>query len=327
MTNIKNIIYKRESFGDQSLLTASESMHIAFGIDVNFSLGMGILISSILMHNENKSFVFHVFTDEICQYDVDRLSILTQKYPNVMVKIYYVDKASLTNLPTGFVWTLAIYYRFIISEELYGIIDKVLYLDADILCVNSVEKIFQIDLKGNIIGAVEDLGDKQEVADRLFEGKITKYFASGLLLIDINKWKQENITQKLIEKLKRENNYKFFDQDVLNQVLYNKTKFMSEEYHYIYNVSFMKHRVPTNVLFIHFAGSAKPWHRWAQSHPLVQTYMEYKQKSLWEDVPIVEATNYKQAKFMARFYKRNKESAKALIWYLKYIIWRFTKKK
>lgn len=279
------------------------------------------------MHNENKNFVFHVFTDGIQQSDIDRLAKLTQVYPNIMVKIYYLDKASINDLPTGFVWTIAIYYRFIISEELYGIVDKILYLDADVLCANSVEKMFALDLEDNIIGAVEDLSDKQEVADRLFDGKITKYFASGLLLIDINKWKQENITDKLIEKLRQENNYKFFDQDVLNQVLHDKTKFLDQEYHYIYNVSFMKQPVPKEAMFIHFAGSAKPWHAWAQAHPLVQIYMEYKNKSLWADVPIVEATTYKQAKFMARFYKRNHQSGKALLWYLKYAMWKMIGKK
>jgi lipopolysaccharide biosynthesis glycosyltransferase len=97
---------------------------------------------------------------------------------------------------------------------------------------------------------------------------------------------------------------------------------MDPRYHYIYNVSFMQQPVPKEAVFIHFAGSAKPWHRWAQAHPLVQAYMTYKDESLWDDEPIVEATTYKQAKFMARFYKRNKQKGKAVMWYVKYAIWK-----
>lgn len=318
MINLKDIVMKRTFIGQENNFDKNNLVHIAFGIDCNFTLGMGILINSIILNNQGKNFCFHIFTDAIKSEDLKKLNNLVDVDHNIAIKIYFLDKDKLKALPVGFTWTYAIYYRFIICEELYGNVDKVLYLDSDILCVNPIDNLLSYEFGNFVIAAVEDISDIKEHADRLFNGDEVRYFSSGVMYICVEKWKKQNITEKAIDLLTKKNNYKFFDQDVLNQLLRGKVDFWDKKYNYIYNLYGMNHDVPKDIVFIHFAGTTKPWQRWAQWHFLYQEYLEYKKKSPWKDTSVEEPTTYKQAKFMARAYKKNKQYGKAIVWYIKY---------
>ena len=89
MDFFKNIILKKEIFGNNKLIEDTTSLHIAFGIDANFTIGTGVLIYSILQHNNN-NMVFHIFTDSIYPEDVSRFKELTYKANNISIIIYYL---------------------------------------------------------------------------------------------------------------------------------------------------------------------------------------------------------------------------------------------
>lgn len=327
MVELKNIIFKREILKQGSYTEANDAFHIAFGIDFNFVMGMGILMSSILRNNPKKSFTFHVFTDEIANEDIPRLEELTKEFPRTVIKIYYLDKTRLAALPTGFTWTAAIYYRFIISDELQGVVKKVLYLDSDVLCIREIGELTMG--QDCIVSAVEDKEAPAERIKKLFPSTETAvhYFFSGILYIDIDKWQEHDITRRAVELLSEENDaYQFYDQDVLNQLLHGYTHYWQEAYNYVYNLAFMKKEIPTDVVFVHYAGSAKPWQKWAQGSKAADLYIEYKNHSPWANVEIEVPKTYKQAKFMARAYKREKKYILAIRWYLNYSLWKMTRK-
>ena len=132
MDFFKNIILKKETLGNNKLIEDTTSIHIAFGIDANFTIGTGVLIYSILQHNNN-NMVFHIFTDSIYPEDVSRFKKLTSTTHNIAIIIYYVNPINFSQLSTSFIWSQATYYRFLINTSLNNITDKILYLDSDIL--------------------------------------------------------------------------------------------------------------------------------------------------------------------------------------------------
>lgn len=71
MDFFKNIILKKEILGNNKLIEDTTSIHIAFGIDANFTIGTGVLIYRILQHNDD-NMVFHIFTDSIYDEDISR---------------------------------------------------------------------------------------------------------------------------------------------------------------------------------------------------------------------------------------------------------------
>lgn len=315
MEIFENIILKTEQLNEQAYFQEKQAdFHIAFGIDKNFARGMGILINTIHSHNTEEKIVFHVFTDGIDQSDVDKLKKLTV-YQNIIIKIYYIDINVFKNLPTTLAWSYATYYRFIMGKVLYGIVDKVLYIDADILCIGALAGLKNIDMDNNIVLAISEEGQFNVNRLGIQQGK---YFNAGALFIDINKWNDGQIAEQAVALLQENpEKYTYLDQDVLNILLDGKTRFIDNKWNYLYDMRKMDSALPQGVIFIHYIGD-KPWQRWSEHHSMKKFYDEYARKTPWANVPLVEPGHYKDKKRMARSYAKRNMYMKALYWYSKY---------
>lgn len=325
MDFFKNIILKKETLGNNKLIEDTTSIHIAFGIDANFTIGTGVLIYSILQHNNN-NIVFHIFTDSIYPEDISRFKELTYKANNISIIIYYVNPNKFSILPIFFTWSQAMYYRFIISKLLYNITDNILYLDSDILCLNSFENLFHQNFSSNIAGVVSDHDSMLNYAQKAFNLNSNYYFNSGFLIINLTNWEKNNISDKAISLLLNKNNFKYYDQDVLNLLLANKTLLLEKKYNTIYHLADMNTPISNDTIFLHYSGSVKPWQAWGQYHFLTPLWLKYKNNSPWKDVPIFQPKTYKQAKFMTRMSYRNKKFIKSIYWYIKYSFWKIKSK-
>jgi len=315
MDIFKNLILKTEQLNEQTVFQEMQAdFHIAFGIDKNFARGMGILIDTIHSHNTEEKIVFHVFTDGIDQSDINKLKKLTV-YQSIIIKIYYIDINVFKNLPTTLVYSYATYYRFIMGKALYGIVDKVLYIDADILCIGPLAELKNIEMDDNIVLAISEEGLSSVNRLGLQQGK---YFNAGVLYIDINKWNAGQIAEQAV-RLLQENpeKYPYLDQDVLNIILDGKTCFIARKWNYLYDMRQMNSELPNNVKFIHFICD-KPWQRWSQHHFMAKFYDDYAKKTPWSNVPLIEPRHYKEKKRMAKSYAKRNMYMKALYWYGKY---------
>ena len=315
MEIFEDIILKIEQLNEETDFQEEQAdFHIAFGIDKNFARGMGILIDAIHSHNTEEKIVIHVFTDGINQSDLDKLKKLTV-YQNIIIKIYYIDINVFKNLPTTLAWSYATYYRFIMGKILYGTVDKVLYIDADILCIGPLAELKNIDMDGNIVLAISEEGQFNVNRLGLQQGK---YFNAGALYIDINKWNDGKIAEQAVGLLQENpEKYTYLDQDVLNILLDGKTRFIDRKWNYLYDMRKMNSELPNDIIFIHFIGD-KPWQRWSEHHFMVSLYDKYAKRSPWANVPLVEPNHYKDKKRMARSYAKRNMYVKALYWYGKY---------
>lgn len=138
-------------------------------------------------------------------------------------KVNFVDSSSLIekmkslNLPT-YRGSYAANVRLFVSEFIPGSVDKLLYLDADTIVAKNLTELFETDLKGNALGMILDcVGEnhKCEIGLDNAEG----YYNSGVLLIDMNVWRKDNYTEKIIDHVKNVRaQYPSPDQDLLNVV-------------------------------------------------------------------------------------------------------------
>ncbi len=304
----------------------ANSMNIAFGIDESFVMGMGVLMVSIIENNPSSAIAFHVFTDRLRSEDINRLAILGQRYKNVAVYIYYINDDKFKDFSTSFIWSKAIYYRFIICRELSGVANKCMYLDSDMLCLGSLEKLFKMSFKYKTALVVPDYDNMVDYAKANigFEGE--QYFNSGFMLIDIKRWNRSKISEQAIEILMQDNNFKYPDQDVLNLLLNDKAVFLPRCYNTIYHLADMKENIADDTVFIHYSGSVKPWQRWGQFHFLTPLWLKYQKDSPWAGESIQEPQTYKQAKFMARTMKRIGNNSEWLKWLSLYGVWKLRDK-
>ena len=119
--------------------------------------------------------------------------------------------------------SLSQYARLFVSSDLPANLERVLYLDCDIIIRKSIKELWNLDLQGNVIGALMDAFSKHYRANvDLQENDVM--FNSGVMLIDLKKWKAEHIEDKLLKFIKIKNGkIQQGDQGALNAVLSKDT--------------------------------------------------------------------------------------------------------
>lgn len=201
-----------------------------------------------------------------------KVELLKDIYKNLSIEWLSFDTENLLkDFKTCFHFSKAMYGRIFIPL-LKPDIKKAIYTDVDVIFMSDITELYEEPLNGYALGAVwedhmEEKGHNKENLIRLGITKEHKYFSSGLLLMDLEKWRQNNLTQKIldIEPILRDK-LKFPDQDLLNYAFAGDYQQLDEKYvvtaprarkHY-------KNGKLVNCVIRHFEGGKKPW----LCHPL-----------------------------------------------------------
>ena len=105
-----------------------------------------------------------------------------------------------------------------------------------------------------------------------------RYFNAGIMIINFQKWKEENVSEKLRTKVNQiRNNINYWDQDVLNSFVNGKFEELPLELNYTVDVSNAETNIPNEIKIIHYSGKSKPWDKKEKSSNFVSYYQELEQ--------------------------------------------------
>ena len=271
-------------------------MDIVLACDNNFAPYCATTIASVADHNIGTC--FYLLTDNLSNENAVKLKSMTENMGSSL-QIIYVDSGLFGDFPMpsspGLSHiSLATYFRLFIPLLLPLSVEKLIYLDCDIIVRHSIAKLYDIDIEDYLLGAVyhnDKLSVNNGAFKRLHIPVEQGYFNAGVLLINLKKWREEHIYEKSIEFL-RNNSESIVnhDQDVLNVVCGKQTKMLSYtwntmNYFFMENFRLSQDRVlkiyqkeeHTNVtdpVIIHFASRPKPWERLC-IHPFVSEFDQY----------------------------------------------------
>lgn len=276
-----------------------ETFNISWGIDKNYQIGAAISIASILENNKKSDidFTFHIIADYLDNEYVELLTQLAEQYKTV-IKIYHIDSAPLRSLPKTNVWPVSIYYRLLSFDYFSERLDRLLYLDADVICKGSLQSLASLEFNDEYGAVVIDVDTMQKKsAVRLqnpeFEGN---YFNSGVMYINLNQWLKSSLTERFFNLLSDESvigKLKYPDQDILNIIFLHHARILPREYNTIYslksefenkNSKYYSEFIKENTVFIHYTGVTKPWHNWA-NYPSAQFFRNVYDVSPWKKLP------------------------------------------
>ena len=112
------------------------------------------------------------------------------------------------------------YARLLIPLVLPTWVSRVLYLDADLLVLGALAPLWEMDTDGSVLGAVADHGVNLLIDEGRASGlgvpQVRDYFNAGVLLIDLDQWRQKQISEIALEYLERHPDSPYSDQDALN---------------------------------------------------------------------------------------------------------------
>lgn len=301
-------------------------MHIAFGVDAGYYRGMGVTITSIIENNPRLRFVFHVFAFAITDEDRDRLRQLEQRHGQ-RIQLHLQDTSALDafrRFPCFSQHSLGTFIRLLIPDGLRGITDKVLYLDADLLCFGNIEQLLAIDLGDCIAAAVADEKDTTVATQIPALGlKHGHYFNAGVMLIDVDNWIAAGVRETALKTL-TSRELRFADQDALNIALDGRTKYIDAKWNHRYHLVDYLGRGETRLdlsqgsVLMHFTGPVKPWHDWCL-HDIKRIFVELQSRSPWAGMPLDAPRSARELKLFSKFLLRQNRIVEGVCWHCRYL--------
>lgn len=284
--------------------------HIVYAADEKFAEILGVSLVSLYENSRDLSEIcVYVLESGISPQNKRRLLSVCRKYRRKAICFIKTDNISRIlnmNVETDR-GSQSQYARLFISRNLPCNPGRVLYLDCDIIVSRSVSTLWRLDMHGKTIAALMDaLSTRYRANIGLKPGDVM--FNSGVMLIDTELWRKNNIEEKLTRFIvSKKGKIQYGDQGALNAVLSSETYcfepvFNSISLFYDFNYrEMMVYRKPPdfysesqikeateNPVIIHFTTSflsVRPWHEGCR-HRYAGKWMHYKNNSPWAENPL-----------------------------------------
>lgn len=291
----------------------NSAVHIVYAADDKFAEILGVSLVSLLENSREEAEIqIYVLDSGISEENREKLEAVCQNYGRsapvfIAARDISRELGMQVQADRG---SLSQYARLFVSSNLPEDLERVLYLDCDILLNQSVGQLWNLDLQGKTIGALMDAFSSLYRANIDLKPEDVM-FNSGVMLIDLKRWKEKKVEGKLLNFIaSRYGKIQQGDQGALNAVLSEDTfcfhpKFNSLTIFYDFTypemlqyrkppVFYEENEVAEAVeapVVIHFTSSflsSRPWMKGC-AHRYAPLWLRYKAISPWKDAPLWEA--------------------------------------
>ena len=271
-----------------------QPMHVAFCTNTSYLQHVAVALVSLLEHNAVIMVKAHVILCDVDDQGRMRLRKSLEQYSNVTLIFYSFDGARLMELYTSWHITKEAYIRFFLCELVGHETEKILYLDADVVVMGSLQPLWQMSLGDYAIACVSDvMGDNRKVA--LGIPDMYTYVNSGVMLMNLRYWRDHRLTAKLMHYVQgMGQRLLWHDQDAINAVLHDRILVLPLRWNFqVTSLSFRGSRRGTEVdlaeerraaVIIHYNTERKPW-MFTMSMPAKHLYRRYLRMTEWRNQP------------------------------------------
>ena len=245
----KEFEMKRTLLNQLSVQSQKEKKAVVLAANYAYVDQVLTTIKSICYHN--RSICFYLINSDFPNEWIKQLNKRLEKFDSEIINCR-VTSEQISRYKTDISYT--VFLRYFVADFVKE--DKALYLDCDLVVTKNLDDLFATDLQDYPLAAIRDFGG------RAYFGR--EIFNAGVLLIHNALWKQENMTQNLID-LTNEWHDKVdqADQSILNMLFENKWLELDFDYnHIVIHKQFADYRLPVGQNYpaiIHYLSHRKPW--------------------------------------------------------------------
>lgn len=278
-------------------------MNVLFSSDNNYAQHLGVAIYSLLKHNQAADTIsVYVVDNGIEDVNKDNLQTIVSEFANST--IYYISFDSWKEqLHLDLAWPISLssYARLFLASMLPDDVERVIYMDCDMIVCDGLMDLWSYNLQGNVVGAVQDTVSTVKLSIGLMP--TDSYFNAGMLLVDVKAWREHGKEQMCLDFISTHNGrVVHHDQGVLNGVFRNAWTCLPLRYnimtiHYLLSQKaikkFFKDESPfycsddveeakKNPAILHFTPSftTRPWVK-SCMHPLRYLYWDTLANTPW----------------------------------------------
>lgn len=267
-------------------------IRVLFCCDPGYYQHLAVALWSLLAHNRRHDIEVHLITGLRDATAETRLRASLASFEPVRLEIHEFTWPEKHSWHTSEHITAETYTRLHCPQVLDGAIDKVLYLDADLLVVDDLGPLWATDVSDVALAAAPDpYGEDRDQALGLPPGAI--YFNAGVLLINLARWRAEGLTERLSAYIREQGpRLRQHDQDALNALLHDRIRVLDLRWN-LQARALHPHRAAAvhrpdlrraarQPGIIHFASSRKPW-IFSVAIPHRALYRRYLRRTAWRD--------------------------------------------
>jgi len=249
--------------------------NILVTLDRGYLKPLSVMLKSLMLNNLNVLVDVYVLHQTLSIEDIHSVRIAVDEMRMTLHSILINDDR-LSSFPTSKRFPKEMYFRLFCANYLPNFLDRVLYLDPDIIIKNSLIELYNLPFDQFYFMACSHVFKEGQALNglRLKIDKETPYFNSGVILMNLNLMRQYVNANQIIDFIK-ENKKRLFlpDQDVfsalygkytkkLDSLIYN----LSDRYKLLYEFRFRAKTnkiaidwIEKNTVIIHYCGRNKPW--------------------------------------------------------------------
>ncbi len=240
-------------------------IHIAIAINSRYVRYAYVMLTSLFMNNCRSRITVYVLQSDLKDEDKTCLEALAAGYGQALTFIDVELEPYFERFPTTRNWTKEIYYRLLVGTLLPSTVDRLLYLDVDMIVQQPIEELYETDMQGMTLAAADDTmiqGNFSDAQNALFAhlGSEIRYFNSGMLLYDMQKIRADGDCSDYLQ-IAEMVDFRLTnpDQDLLNYRYCGKVLFVDNTRYNVFSQNIvLQEDTLEHLAIVHYAGR-KPW--------------------------------------------------------------------
>ena len=248
--------------------TAQENVVLACAADGAYAMPLAAMLHSALTGlRPGATISAHIVDAGLTATDRVRLADLGERH-GAAVHWHEPTETSLAAFPAWGRMTSTTYHRLLLPQLLPKEVTRAIWLDCDLLVTTDLVRLWETDLGGFHLLAVRDavvpLVSSQYGIRRWRElglSRTAPYFNAGVMLIDVDRWRQDDIGALAGDYLRQAPDVIFWDQEGLNAVLPGRWGALDPRWNRMPNADRRggTGRAYAAPWIVHFSGTLKPW--------------------------------------------------------------------
>lgn len=283
----------------------NDTIYLLLAITDSYVPYCGVTLASLFENNKDNNCCVYIACEDLREESISKLKALSLKYNQQIIFVQpsgeklQIIKDTIKKVPNPI--HISSYYRLLVTELVSNNIDKIIYLDCDLIVKGNLRLLWNELMEESIaLCAVHDFVRLDDYFRLQIDENRFRYYNAGVLVINLAYWRKYDVSMQCINYM--QNNYAkllLADQDILNAVLMHDVKYVhpryntmslfwaSEEYlsvcTWYSDIEKIRASIAAPVI-VHFANN-KPWHK-GWNLPYREEWLYYLSKTAWSELEI-----------------------------------------
>ena len=179
-------------------------MNILVSLDSNYIKQVKVMLTSLQIENQKEEFYVYVLNSKLTSGDIENIKRCADINRTKIFDIKVPD-SMFTNVPITDRYPREMYFRIFAAKLLPDNLDRILYLDPDLVIINSLNEFYNMDLKDMYYAGATHIG---KPITKLNEVRLNmppecEYINSGVLLMNLKALRREQNEEEVTELLRK----------------------------------------------------------------------------------------------------------------------------